>query len=94
MELISKSSSDIEKIHFYSDLFCDIKFQDKIKCINVLEIFEIIKKIITSANYKKEIKILYEILKQEFNNGQKIDNNLFISKKQLYCFFLNNNFQL
>ena len=92
MELISKSSSDIEKIHFYSDLFCDIKLQDKIKCINVLEIFEIIKKIITSANYKKEIKILYEILKQEFNNGQKIENNLFISKKQLYCFFLNNKY--
>ena len=92
MELISKSSSDIEKINFYIELFCDIKLQGEMKCINVLETFEIIKKIITSANYKKEIKILYEILKQEFNNGLKIENNLFISKKQLYCFFLNNKY--
>ena len=92
MELISKSSNNIEKINFCTELFTDIKLINENKCINVMEFFEIFKKIIDSPNYKREIKILYEILKQEFNNGQKIENNLFISKKQLYFFFLNNKY--
>ena len=54
--------------------------------------FEIIKHIIKSPNYKKEYKCLYEIFKKEFNNGEKIENNLFISKPKLCRFLLNNKF--
>ena len=92
MELISKSTSEIEKINFYSELFSDIKLKEEIKCINILEMFEIIKHIIKSPNYKKEYKCLYEIFKKEFNNGEKIENNLFISKQKLCLFLLNNKF--
>lgn len=91
MELISKSTNDIEKIQFFSELFTDIKLINSIKCINVFEFFEIFKKIINSPNYKKETKILYEILKKEFNDGHKIEN-IFISKKRLCYFLLNNIF--
>ena len=92
MELISKSSNNIEKINFCTELFTDIKLINENKCINVMEFFEIFKKIIDSPNYKREIKILYDILKKEFNEGQIIENILFISKKQLFNFLLNNKF--
>lgn len=92
MELISKSSNNIEKINFCTELFTDIKLINENKCINVIEFSEIFKKIIDSPNYKREIKTLYDILKKEFNEGQKIENILFISKKQLFNFLLNNKF--
>jgi len=92
MELISKSSNEIEKIHFYCELLSDIKLKNEKNCINVLEMFEIFKKIINSPSYKKECKSLYEILKKEFNDGKKIDNNLYINKKQLMYFMLNNKY--
>ena len=92
MELISKSSNEIEKIHFYCELLSDIKLKNEKNCINVMEMFEIFKKIINSPSYKKECKCLYEILKKEFNDGKKIDNNLYINKKQLMYFMLNNKY--
>ena len=92
MELISKSSNNIEKINFCTELFTDTKLINENKCINVIEFSEIFKKIIDSPNYKREIKILYEILKKEFNEGQKIESILLISKKQLFNFLLNNKF--
>ena len=92
MELISKSSNNIEKINFCTELFTDIKLINENKCINVIEFSEIFKKIIDSPNYKREIKTLYDILKKEFNEGQKIENILFISKKQLFNLLLNNKF--
>ena len=91
MELISKSS-EIEKINFYCELFSDIKLKDENKCISILEVIEIFKHIIDSPSYKKEYKYLYEIIKKEFNDGQKIENNILISKQQLYFFLINNKF--
>jgi hypothetical protein len=92
MELTSKSSNDIEKINFYTELFTEFKLKDKNECINVLEIYDIIKNIIYSPNYKKECKFLYDMIKHEFNNGVKIESNLYISKQKLYHFFLNNKY--
>jgi len=92
MELTSKSSTDTEKINFYTDLFTDIKLKDENECINVLEMYDIIKNIIYSPNYKKECKYLYDIIKHEFNNGVKIESNLYINKQKLYYFFLNNKY--
>ena len=92
MELTSKSSSDLEKIHFYSELFPDVNLKNSYQCINVLEMYDIFKHLINSPSYKRECKYLYEILKQLFNNGEKIEDSLFITKKQLCYFFLNNKF--
>ena len=92
MELTSKSSTDTEKINFYTELFTELKLKDEIKCINVLEMYDIIKNIIYSPNYKKECKFLYDMLKHEFNNGVKIESSLYISKQKLYLFFLNNKY--
>ena len=60
MELTSKTSSDIEKIIFYVELFSDL--------------------------------YLYDLLKNEFNEGEKLSTNFYINKQQLYQFFLNNKF--
>ena len=92
MELTSKSSSDIEKINFYTELFSDLHLKNSVNCINVLEMYDIIKHIISSPSHKRECKYLHETLRQAFNGGEKIDENLFITKKQLYYFFLNNKF--
>ena len=92
MELTSKSSNDNEKINFYTELFTELKLKDENECINVLEMYDIIKNIIYSPNHKKECKFLYDIIKHEFNNGVKIESNLYISKQKLYHFFLNNKY--
>ena len=92
MELTSKSSTESEKINFYTELFTELKLKDENECINVLEIYDIMKNIIYSPNYKKECKFLYDMIKHEFNNGVKIESNLFISKQKLYHFFLNNKY--
>jgi Ca2+-binding EF-hand superfamily protein len=92
MELTSKTSSDIEKIIFYVELFSDLKIKNKNECINVLEMYEILKHLINSSSHTKEYKYLYDLLKNEFNEGEKIDINLYINKQQLYQFFLNNKF--
>lgn len=92
MELTSKTSSDIEKIIFYVELLSDLNLQDKNACINVLEMYEILKHLINSLNHTKEYKYLYDILKNEFNEGEKISINLYINKQQLCQFFLNNKY--
>jgi len=92
MELTSKTSSDIEKIIFYVELLSDLNLQDKNACINVLEMYEILKHLINSSNHTKEYKYLYDILKNEFNEGEKISINLYINKQQLCQFFLNNKY--
>lgn len=92
MELTSKTSSDIEKIIFYVELLSDLNLQDKNACINVLEMYEILKHLINSSNHTKEYKYLYDILKNEFNEGEKIGINLYINKQQLCQFFLNNKY--
>ena len=92
MELTSKTSSDIEKIIFYVELFSDLELKDKNACINVLEMYEILKHLINSSNHTKEYKFLYDLLKNEFNEGEKISFNLYINKQQLCQFFLNNKF--
>lgn len=92
MELTSKTSSDIEKIIFYVELFTDLKLKDKKECINVLEMYEILKHLINTSNHTKEYKYLYDLLKSEFNEGEKISINLYINKQQLCQFFLNNKY--
>ena len=92
MELTSKTSSDIEKIIFYVELFSDLKLKDKNSCVNVFEMYEILKHLINSSNHTKEYKFLYDLLKNEFNDGEKISINLYINKQQLCQFFLNNKY--
>jgi hypothetical protein len=92
MELTSKSSSDIEKINFYTELFSELNLRNQPNCISVLETYDIIKHIINSPSHKRECKYLYEMLKQTFHDGEKIDENVYITKKDLYYFFLNNKF--
>lgn len=92
MELTSTSGSESEKLNFYTELFTELKLKNSVKCIKVLELYEIFKHLVNSQNYKKDCKFLYELLKGEFNDGEKIDNNLYISKKQLYYFLLNNKY--
>ena len=92
MELTSNSDDIIEKIKFIAELLSDSKLKNEENCINIAETFYLIKNIFNSSNYRKDIKYFFDILKKEFNNGNKIDNSIYTSKSRLINLFLKNKF--
>ena len=92
MELTSVSTDIVEKVNFIGEILYikDLKKQEN--CINVMEMFILLINIFNSPNYKKDIKYFREILKNEFNNGKKFFNDLYINKRQMSELLLNNIF--
>lgn len=90
MELTSKSNNNIDKIKFIIQLFEDYNLRYEEKSINIFEMNELLKILILFENSQKEIKYLHETIKKDLNNGEKIDNNSYVSKKDVYDFLMNN----
>lgn len=91
MKLLS-STSDIDKINFYMKLFEDVNRKDKELCINVLEMFEILKYIFTYNGWTKTKNNLLKHMRKEFNDDKVIEKDFYISKNQMINFLLNNKF--
>ena len=90
MELTSNADDIVEKVNFFVELFSDLNNEEN--CINIKDLFNLFRNIFKSSNCRKDIKYFSEILKKEFNNGKKFDNNLYISKIKIRELFLNNKF--
>ena len=92
MELTVNNDSFEEKVKFLGELLSDIKLEKEKNCINLVEAFYLINNIFNSSNYRKDIKYFNDILKKEFNDGKKIDKDIYISKNKLIELFLSNKF--
>ena len=92
MELTAHNDEFKEKVKFIAELLADIKLKDEVNCINLVEAFYLINNIFNSSNYRKDIKYFNDILNKEFNDGKKIDKDLYISKKKMNELFLSNKF--
>ena len=90
MDLTSKSNNDIDKINFISKILEDINLKNSENSINLIEMYDLFKNIIDHSSYKKTVRLLYEALKDEFNNGERIEKELYISKKQVCGFMMKN----
>ena len=90
MKLTSSSTSDIDKLNFFMKLFEDIERKNMELCINVLEIYEILKIIIDYREWRKIRTNLIKNLRKEFNDNQVIGKDFYISKNQMINFLLNN----
>ena len=87
---LTSSTSDIDKLNFFMKLFEDINRKDMELCINVLEMFDIIKNIISFNGWEKIKNNLLKNMKKEFNNDKIITKDKYISKNNMVNFFLNN----
>ena len=92
MELTATNDEFKEKVKFIAELLADIKLKDEVNCINLVEAFYLINNIFNSSNYRKDIKYFNDILNKEFNDGKKIDKDIYISKKMMNELFLSNKF--
>ena len=90
MKLVSPYTSGIDEISFILKLMEDIKRANTNLCINVMDTFEVFKSIISFENHIKDNAHLLANLRQEFNNGEIIDTDFFITKNQLKSFLVNN----
>ena len=52
--------------------------------------YELFKSLILFENAQKDIKYLYEAIKTELNNGEKLENNIYVKSNDVYNFLLNN----
>ena len=90
MKLTSSSTSDIDKLNFFIKLFEDVNKKNMELCINLLEIYEILKNLIDYKEWRK-IKInLIKNLRKEFNDDKVIGKDFYVSKNQMINFLLNN----
>ena len=89
MKLVS-TTSDIDKLNFFMKLFEDINKKDEELCINVLNIYEILKSLINYHGWNKIKKNLLKNMRIEFNDDKAIEKDLYISKNKMINFFINN----
>ena len=87
---LTSSTSDIDKLKFFMKLFEDVNKSDVPLCINVLEMFEVMKKIISFSSKRKIKMNLLKNLRKEFNDDKVIDKSFYITKDQMINFLINN----
>ena len=95
MDITSQSTSTVEKIHFIVNLFEDYQRIGKYKSVNIEEIIDNFKYIISYDNFRKEFKKLIDIVKTEFIFGHKIVENSeenYFEKTRVITFLLNNKY--
>ena len=89
MKLIS-NTSDIDRLNFYMKLFEDVNKKNEELSVNVQDMFDIFKNII-SYNGRQKIRInLLRNLKKELNDDKPIGKDFYITKNQMINFILNN----
>lgn len=90
MEITSKSNNNLEKLNFITSLVEDYNLRSEEKSVNIFDMYELFKSLILFENSQKDIKYLYEAIKTELNNGEKLDNKKYVTSNDVYNFLLNN----
>lgn len=90
MEITSKSNNNLEKLNFITSLVEDYNLRSEEKSVNIFDMYELFKSLILFENSQKDIKYLYEAIKTELNNGEKLDNQKYVTSNDVYNFLLNN----
>ena len=89
MKLLS-NTSDIDRLNFYMKLFEDVNKKNEELSVNVQDMFDVFKNII-SYNGRQKIRInLMRNLKKELNDDKPIGKDFYITKNQMINFILNN----
>ena len=92
MEITSKSNNNLEKVNFICNLVENYDYINKEKSVNISDMYELFKCIIVYENAQKDVRCLYEAIKEDLNKGEKIEDNIFVKKKEVHHFLLNNKF--
>ena len=92
MEITSKSNNNLEKVNFICNLVENYDYINKEKSVNILDMYELFKCIIIYENAQKDSRCLYEAIKEDLNKGEKIEDNIYVKKKEVHHFLLNNKF--
>ena len=90
MKLVSPYTTGIDEVSFILRLMEDVKRANTNLCINVMDTFEVFKSIISFENHIKDNAHLLANLRQEFNNGEIISTDFYITKNQLKSFLVTN----
>jgi hypothetical protein len=92
MEITSKTNNSLEKINFITRLLEDCNFKDEEKSVNLFDMYELFKCLIVNENSLKDTRYLYESIKEYLNHGEKIEDNIYVSKNDACDYLLNNKF--
>ena len=92
MEITSRSNNNLEKINFISMLVENYEYRHEEKSVNILDMYELFKCLIIYENSQKDLKYLYESIKEDLNNGEKLEENIYVKKIDICNFLLNNKF--
>ena len=92
MEITSKSNNNLEKINFISELVENYEFRHEEKSVNLFDMYELFKCLILYENSQKDLRYLYEAIKEDLNNGEKISDDIYVTKNDVCNFLLNNKF--
>ena len=92
MEITSKSNNNLEKINFISQLVESYEYRNEAKSVNILDMYELFKCLIIYENSQKDSRCLFEAVKEDLNKGEKLEENIFVSKNAICNFLLNNKF--
>ena len=92
MEITSKSNNNLEKISFISVLVENYEFRHEEKSVNLFDMYELFKCLILYENSQKDLRYLYEAIKEDLNNGEKISDDIYVTKNDVCNFLLNNKF--
>lgn len=90
MEITSKSNNNLDKLNFITSLVEDYNLRSEEKSVNIFDMYELFKSLILFENSQKDIKYLYEAIKTDLNNGEKLDNKIYVKSVDVYNFLLNN----
>ena len=92
MEITSKSNNILEKISFLCDLFEEYDLLNETQSINLLDMYDLFKYLLVYENALKDGKGLYESIKEELNNKEKLELNIYVNKSDLYEFLIKNKY--
>ena len=92
MEITSKSNNNLGKINFISQLVETYENRFEEKSVNISDMYELFKYLIIYENSQKDLRNLYEAIKEDLNNGEKIKANIYVKKMDVSNFLLNNKF--
>ena len=90
MEITSKSNNNLEKINFITNLVEEYNLRNEEKSVNLFDMYELFKCLIVYENSQKDSRNLYEAIKEDLNNREKIDSHIYITKHEVCNFLLNN----
>ena len=94
MEITSKSGNILEKVSFICDLIEEYELINEPSSVNVVDMYDLFKHLLVYENAQKDGKGFLESIKEELNGGEKLEENIYINKNDLYEFLVNNRYFL